>query len=78
MVFKDLIRTSDLQVPEQALLLYDCWCFFFCIIVSVRHATWGLPLMLSLTEKWKNLFCMLPIICKIHFHKNNYLFYNYQ
>ena len=39
MVFKDLIRTSDLQVPEQALLLYDCWCFFFfCLIVSVRHA----------------------------------------
>ena len=70
MVFKDLIRTSDLQVPEQALLLYDCWCFFFfCIIVSVRHATWGLPLMLSLTEKWKNLFCMLPIICKYTFIK---------
>ena len=32
MVFKDLIRTSDLQVPEQALLLYDC-CFFFFVVV---------------------------------------------
>ena len=31
MVFKDLIRTSDLQVTEQALLLYDCWCFFFFV-----------------------------------------------
>ena len=23
------IQRFDLQVPEQALLLYDCWCFFF-------------------------------------------------
>ena len=51
MVFKDLIRTSDLQVPEPALLLYDCWRCFFCIIVSVmRHATWGLSLAFS---HWK-------------------------
>ena len=80
MVFKDLIRTSYLQVTEQALLLYDCWCFFFCccIIVSVRHATWGLPLMLSLTEKWKNLFCMLPIICEYTFIKIIIYLYNYQ
>ena len=29
----------------------------------------GASHMLSLTEKWKNLFCMLPIICKYTFIK---------
>ena len=44
MVFKDLIRTSDLQVPEPALFLYDCWrCFFLYNCFSYEACNVGPP-----------------------------------
>ena len=38
----------------------------------------GASHLLSLTGKWKNLFCMLPIICECTFIKIIIYLYNYQ
>ena len=38
--------------------------FFLYNCFSSKACNMGPPYLLSLAEKWKNLFCMLPIICE--------------
>ena len=75
MVFKDLIRASDLQVPEPVLLLYGCCCcFFFFVLLFQLGMQHGASHLLSLTEKWKKPVPQATDHLFMHFHKNDHLF----